>query len=233
MNEDFRYIVQRRLPEVGKTGQRKLNDARILIVGCGALGSPIAMYLAGAGIGHIHLADFDNIELSNLHRQVFYREEEVGKAKAEVLAQRLRELNSSIEITFDNSLVNLQYLKSQPKFDVIIDAADNPSTTYMLDDYCKSNQVPLSTAGVTGWKAQVFTYIPGSYSYSDCFPKPAENSGLLPCSVSGIVGPTASLAASIQASEVLKLILGISKDCRSNLVTVDLLNNEYISLNSD
>lgn len=221
LHMDSRYVAQMRVEGFGRGGQEKLADSRVLVVGCGALGSPVAMYLAGAGVGHITLVDFDTVDLSNLHRQVFYRESEAGKYKAECLAMRIKELNPDVNITTMNSILTDGILKSGKLItDVVVDCADNPSTTYMLDFFCKENRLPLSSAGVGGWEAQVFTSVPGSLSYSEVFPRPEVETGVLPCSLTGIIGPVSAYAASIQASEVIKLILGLTD--KSRLYVADL-----------
>ena len=219
-----------RLHEIGSEGQIKLNASSVLIVGCGALGSPLAACLAGAGIGHVAIADFDTVELSNLHRQLFYVEGDAGKKKVEILAKRLRNLNSEIEILSYDGLVSKRFLESLDRdFDVLADCADNPATTYMLQEFCRKNKKPLSTAGVTGWNAQIFTYIPGSSDYEEIFPKAEGNEGILPCSLLGIIGPTAQLAASIQAAEIIKILLN-KENKKSQLITVDLLNSSFMRM---
>lgn len=225
-----RYISQIRLPEIGADGQKLLSSSSVLIVGCGALGSPLAASLAGAGIGRLVIADFDTVEISNLHRQLYYDEVHAGKKKVEVLAERLRSLNSDIEIIPVDALVSHRLLDSLDiVFDVIADCADNPASTYLLQDFCSKKGLPLSTAGVSGWNAQIFTYIPGSTGYSEIFPKPDDSEGILPCSIAGIIGPTAQLAASIQASEIIKLLLKIGNK-KSQLITVDLLNSSFLRM---
>lgn len=221
-----RYRAQMRLPEISEQGQKRLSSSSVLIVGCGALGSPVAMYLAGAGIGKIILADFDTVELSNLHRQVFYREEDLGKPKVQCLARNITLLNSEIQTEVIQELVTFKFLeklKSTP--DIIVDAADNTSTTYLLDEFCHTRRIPLSTAGVREWQTQIFTYLPGGARFSDFFPRPSDE-GLLPCSIAGIVGPVASFAASIQSVEVIKCLLGKNKG-RSTLLTANLLSGEF------
>lgn len=223
-----RYIAQTRIEEIGEAGQLKIGNANVLIIGCGALGSPVAMYLAGAGVGKITIADFDNIELSNLQRQIFYREKEVGNCKVACLGKHIQALNSEVSVNTIPRLVTpavLDSLHTERSFDVIVDAADNPSTTYLLDEFCRNSDTPLSTAGVSGWEAQVFTFVPGSFSYADIFPRPENEGGILPCRLAGIIGPTASFAASLQCVEVLKVILGIRK--KSFLTTANLLTDDF------
>lgn len=222
-----KYTPQKRLKEIGEEGQKKLSEAKILIVGCGALGSPVAMYLAGAGVGNIFIADFDTLDASNLHRQVFYREEEVGLGKAEILRQRMVGLNSEVAVSVVPRLITPTLLESlDVDIDVIVDAADNPSTTYLLDSYCRMRNIPLVIGGVSGWDLQVFCAIPGSFSYADVFPRPDDSSGILPCSIAGIVGPCAGAAASIQAAEVIKIVTGCGSS-KSFLLTGNLLSSEF------
>lgn len=227
MDQYKKYAPQLRLPEVGEWGQQKLSESAVLIVGCGALGSPLAMYLAGAGVGRIVLADFDTIDTSNLHRQIFYTEDEIGMYKAECLQKRIASLNSDIKVTVVKKFVTGKFFKdTELQFDVLADAADNPDTTYLLDKYSQENNIPFSTAGISGWSAQIFTYIPGSFAYSDIFARPDEAAGVLPCSVTGVMGPVAGVAASIQAAEILKMILGLQGD-KSKLIYADLLRGSF------
>lgn len=227
---DSRYLPQIRLPEVGIEGQEKLKNANVIIVGCGALGSPIAMYLAGAGIGHITLADFDTVDISNLHRQVFYKEDQVGLKKIDILKKNMQDLNQKVKISVIDKLVTAKLLENlDVKFNIFVDAADNPETTYILDKYCVRNQIPFSSAGVSGWKAQIFTYFPGSLAYSDIFSRPQSGSHILPCSLEGILGPVAAYAASLQSIEVIKTILGIGEHS-SSLITADLLKGDFIRI---
>lgn len=226
---DYRYIPQKRVAEIGEPGQKKLREASVLIVGCGALGSHVAMYLAGAGVGKLTICDFDNVDLSNLHRQVFYTQSEVGRNKAQILKSKMLDLNSDIQVEAVTKLVTSAFLEKSQDWTLIIDAADNPSTTYMLDDFCKKKGIPLCIAGVSGWEAQVFTFIPGSFSYGDFFDKPTDETGVLPCSIAGIVGSTASYAASVQCAQAIKIILECNSPS-SSLIIADLLNDSFKSI---
>lgn len=222
-----RYISQTRVAEIGEKGQEVLARSSVLIIGCGALGSPLAMYLAGTGIGTLILADFDTVDLSNLHRQVFYSESDLGKLKTDVLENRIRGLNHEVNIIKYSTLITERELgKMELKIDMIADCADNPATTYMLDEFCFRNGLPLSTAGVSGWKAQIFTYVPGNARFSDFFPKPDDSSEVLPCSLTGILGPTAAFGASVQSAEIIKTLLGLETS-ESTFVSADLLNLDF------
>lgn len=228
---DFnRYKTQLRLEEIGSKGQNKLFSSTVLIVGCGALGSLTAMYLAAAGTGKIILADFDNIDISNLHRQVFYDETEIGLPKVDILSKKISLLNSDIEIESWKKLVNNKILEEhQDDFNVIIDAADNPETTYMLEDFCFKYKLPFVTAGIREWEAQIYTWRPGFLKFSEIFPQSVSNSSFLPCSLQGVIGPVAGLAASIQVSEALKIMLGL--EVTNTLITIDLLSNKFSKFN--
>lgn len=223
-----RYSVQTRLEEIGIEGQKKLASSKVLIVGCGALGSVIAMYLAGAGVGNLILADFDTVDISNLQRQVFYKEKETGLSKAELIARNVRELNSEVSVEILNFAVTARKLESLELVpDVVVDAADNPATTYMLEGFCAERGVAFSTAGVSGWRGQILSYVPGKTKFSDIFPPVAESEGLLPCSIAGVFGPLTGLMATLQASETIKMILNIGEMLTDCLLTVDLLTNTF------
>lgn len=230
--EKRRYAAQIRLPEIAAEGQQRLKESGVLIVGCGALGSVIAMYLAGAGVGHIAIADFDTVEVSNLHRQPFYSEQDAGKSKVSLLAERMKALNPDIDVLPVSSLMDSRRLSSMLEnghgYDMVVDAADNPATTYMIEDCCAKASVPYSTAGVAGWKGQVLTCLPGSVKFSDLFPNPGnEAASVLPCSVSGISGPLPAMIAAIQAAEVIKCLAAVDSLLTDRLLTVDLLECRF------
>lgn len=226
MDNFKRYTPQIRVKEIGDEGQKLLHKSHVLIVGCGALGSPLSMYLAGAGVGNITVADFDTVDLSNLHRQVFFCEEELGAGKAERLRNKLLLLNSDITVDYLSELVSDKNLNDFMSVDLVLDAADNPATTYTLDNFCYRHGIPFVTAGVSDWRAQIFTYVPGSSSYADIFPRPADGNEILPCSIAGIVGPVAAFAASIQAIEAIKLLTGNAATV-SRLITANLLTGDF------
>lgn len=224
-----RFIVQKRLPEIGNDGQNKLQNAKVLIVGCGALGSPVAVYLAAAGIGTIALADFDTVDISNLHRQVFYTLDSCGKKKVDELARVIAALNPEVRLITYDTLVNQAFLTSVIRnFDFIVDAADNPQTTYTIDRVCAAEGVGYVTAGISGWEAQIFTYCKGGPTFRSIFPPPDQSEGIMPCAVAGVLGPLAGMVASIQASETIKSILGLEGTLDQAVLTIDLLSDNFI-----
>lgn len=186
------------------------------------------MYLAGAGVGRIGLVDFDTIDLTNLQRQVFYKEEEVGKSKAETLAKRITELNTDVEVCIHPILMTKKNGRDVLKdYDFVIEATDNPATKYMIDELCHEVGKPLTVGGVTGMRGQVCTYLPGHRRFSDLFPETPEDPGMLPCAVEGVLGPVAAMVASIEASEAIKYLSGYGTLLVDRLLTVDLKTDTF------
>ncbi len=207
-----RYSRQTQLPEIGVRGQLALGAARVAVIGCGALGSLVAMYLAGAGIGKIIIADFDTVDISNLHRQLFFTENECGKPKVSLLRKRMEALNRQIKVTELQELVRPELLHTiAPLCEVVIDATDNPESKRMVSEVCREIGKPCIIGGVDGWRGQVMTCVPGGTYYNDVFPA-EESDGFTPCRLGGVVGPVAGMVASLQATEAIKLITGCSSE---------------------
>lgn len=231
MERERRYSAQSRLKEIGVEGQRRLKEKTVLIVGCGALGSVAAMYLAGAGVGHLIIADFDTVDISNLHRQVFFSEDDTSKSKVDIIKDRIFKLNPDVEVRIIKQLVTGKILENLEKdVDAIVDAADNPDTTFMIDRFCTDNGIPWTTAGVRGWEAQIFTFKPYSTSYSEIISQESLEGDIMPCSLEGILGPVAGMAAAIQCSEVIKLLLDIGNSLADSLLTINLKDNSFLRL---
>lgn len=223
----IRYSRQLPVSGFGEDGQRRLMSSSVFIVGCGALGSMVAMQLAGAGVGHIFVADFDNIEVSNLQRQFFFKTAEAGMAKAAVLAGRMTDLNPDVEAVPLRCLVekgNASELFGN--MDFIVDATDNPASKSLVEDVCCSLGKPCCIAGVSEFHGQVMTVVPGGRRFGDIF-QDADDAGFTPCSIGGVMGPAAALCASVQASEVIKYLSGIGKTLDSRLLTFDLMNDSF------
>lgn len=223
-----RYASQLRLPQIGIEGQNRLLESSVLIIGCGALGCISASYLAGAGVGHIALADFDTVDITNLQRQVIYQTFDAGKKKSTVLTDRIKSLNPNIKVSQYDVFVRDTFLKDiLPDFDFVIDAADNPDTTYLIDRLCNQHSKSYVTAGVSGWKAQILTCGRGTTTFESIFPKPDSSTEVLPCSIEGVFGPLTGLVGCIQASEAIKSILNIGNTLSDSLQTIDLLDNTF------
>ena len=223
-----RYAPNISLTAFGCQAQEKLKDSKVLIIGSGALGATCAMYMAGSGVGTIRIVDFDTIDLSNLQRQVFFREAECGNRKVKSLANSISGLNSEIIVEeYDEMFNKTNALRLVEGVDLVIDAADNPGTTYLIEEIANKVEVPYITAGVTGWKAQIFTHIPGDVNFSELFPAPVDDSNPLPCSVAGVFGPLTGIVASLEASEAIKVLTDVGSVLANKLLTIDILNNKF------
>lgn len=225
MNQNTRYSRLASLPEIGPEGVARLQEARVAVIGCGALGSLCAMYLAASGIGNINIADFDTVDLSNLQRQLFFTEADLGKPKALVLRDRMLALNSGVSVNVTQEMVRPanagDFLAG---CDVVVDGSDNPATKLMTDRLSAEYGLPCVIAGVRGFELQVMTCLPGSTRYADIFGDAPACDGFTPCSIAGVLGPTAGIAASLQAAETVKLITGAGNTLSGKLLTINLLS---------
>ncbi|AAL80133.1 adenylyltransferase [Pyrococcus furiosus DSM 3638] len=208
----------------GIEGQEKLKKANVAVVGVGGLGSPVAYYLAAAGVGTILLIDEQTPELSNLNRQILHWEEDIEKNPKPISAKwKLERFNSNIKIeTFVGRLSEENIDEVLSGVDVIVDCLDNFETRYLLDDFAHKKGIPLVHGAVEGFYGQVTTIIPGKTKrLREIFPK-VKKKGKFP-----IVGATAGVIGTIQASEVIKLITGYGEPLANKLLIIDLANNTY------
>lgn len=220
----MRYDRQRILPEIGEEGQRKLKRAKVLIVGVGGLGSPIALYLAGAGVGCIGLMDDDVVSISNLQRQVLYSESELGKSKAICAAQRISSLNSEITIrSYPTRLTKENAREIISQYDVIVDGCDNFATRYIINDVCEELEKPYVYGAICGFEGQVsvFHYEEKKKTYRDLYPD-EEEMRRMPPPPKGVMGVTPAVVGSIESTEVLKIICDFGEVLAGKLWTIDL-----------
>lgn len=222
------------LSEIGEAGQRKLKKAKVLIVGVGGLGSPIALYLAGAGVGCIGLIDDDCVSMSNLQRQVLYSEKELGKSKAICAAERITALNSEITVhVYPTRLTKENAKEIIGKYDIVVDGCDNFSTRYLIDEVCAEEQKPYVYGAIGGFEGQVsvFHYGEKQKTYRDLYPDEDEMKRM-PSPAKGVMGVTPAVVGSIEATEVLKIICGFGEVLSGKLWTIDLqtLQSNKISL---
>ncbi len=224
-----RHIV---MPEVGGTGQVKLLNARVLVIGAGGLGAPLLMYLAAAGVGTLGVVDNDAVELSNLQRQVIHTSERIGVAKTESAEQAIRALNPDIRVIShherfeaDNALGILE------GYDVVCDGTDNFATRYLINDACFLAKKPLVSAAMLRFDGQLTTfraYEDGDKPCYRCLFPNAPPEGIIPsCSQAGIFGAIAGVMGSLQAVEVLKEILELGDRLNGTLVIYDALAAEF------
>ena len=219
-----RYSRQTLLPEIGEAGQAKLNSAKVLIAGVGGLGSPIALYLAGAGVGTIGLVDNDVVSIDNLQRQVLYSEQEIGDLKAIRASMRLAALNREIVVNAHPGRLtpdNAHELIAQ--YDIVVDGCDNYATRYLLDDVCAELGKPYVYGAIDGFEGQVSVFHYGEIrkSYRDLYPDEQEMLRL-PLPSKGVLGVTPAVVGSIEATEVLKIICGFGEVLSAKLWTIDL-----------
>jgi molybdopterin/thiamine biosynthesis adenylyltransferase len=223
-----RHIV---LAEIGGAGQQRFKAARVLVVGAGGLGAPLALYLAAAGIGTIAIVDDDAVSLSNLQRQVIHTSDRVGMPKAESARVTLRAINPHVEVVPHPVRLTAENARDLiAGADVVADGSDNFSTRYLVADACAALKVPLVTAAVGRFDGSVTVLKPyegDNPSYRDIFPAPPPD-GLLPtCAEAGILGALTGVIGSIQALEVLKLIAGIGEPLVGRLMLYDGLAQRF------
>lgn len=226
--QKLRYARSLQLPGFDTSSQVSLIGSSVLVVGCGALGSICAMYLAASGIGRIGLCEFDNVDISNLQRQLSYTQNDVGRPKIEVLAKRLNEINSDVKVERYPGVLKREKAKSLfEDFDLIVEGSDNPATKHMVSDVASAVGRPCVLGGVSNWQGQVLTLIPGKVKYSDIFPEVPDRTGFTPCSIGGVFGPLPGIVGSIQAAEAIKVISRIGETLSSGMLLIDALTMHF------
>jgi adenylyltransferase/sulfurtransferase len=238
MNLDFsedeiqRYARHILLREVGGVGQARLKAARVLIVGAGGLGSPLALYLAAAGVGTIGLVDGDVLELSNLQRQIAHGMENLGQPKVESAAESMRRINPLVQVITHNHLLEADNVAGLVEgYDIICDGTDNFATRFLLADACVAARRTLVSAAVLRFEGQLSTFKPHADPQGPCYrclyPEPPPE-GLVPsCSQAGVLGAVTGVMGTLQATEVLKEIMGIGVSMSGWLLIWDALAAEF------
>lgn len=220
-----RYAPQMILPEVGKLGQKKLSQSRVLCVGVGGLGSPITLYLAAAGVGTLGIADDDEVDISNLQRQILFNESDLGQPKAKLAASRLQKLNSSIQIFAHQDRIALDnVLDVLSQYDLVIDATDNFKSKYLINDTSARLGIPVIFGSISGFEGRVSVFW-SKYGacYRCLYPSPPR-SLILDCNTQGVLGALAGIIGSIQALEAIKVLLSLKREERLNC----LLNQLFV-----
>jgi adenylyltransferase/sulfurtransferase len=235
MNKEQLFKRQITLKEIGNEGQQKLQNAKVLVVGCGGLGSPIAVYLASSGVGELHLVDFDTIDATNLHRQVFYSLEDVGKPKATVLAEFINQRAPFTDITFSNtSITKSNVFQLISEVDIVVDGTDSLPTKYLLNDACVLQQKPLVYGSLYKFDGYVATFnvlqSNGTFSANlrDAFPEMAID--IPNCEEAGTLNAIVGIIAMQQANEVLKLITGVGNLLINQLLIYNSLENSQLKM---
>ncbi|MFD1602382.1 molybdopterin-synthase adenylyltransferase MoeB [Flavobacterium artemisiae] len=226
MKESTRYNRQTILPEIGVEGQQKLSKAKVLVIGAGGLGASILPYLASAGIGEIGIVDDDVVEVSNLHRQVIYKTSAVGKSKAEEAKWMISELNPEIKVSaFAEKLSGKNAVSLFEKYDIIVDATDNISIKYVINDACLVTNKPMVYGSIFRFQGQVSVFnFKNGPTYRCLYPD--ENTNALNCEDAGVIGITVGIIGMFQANEVIKMIIGIGEVLSGKILVYNILKNE-------
>lgn len=234
--ERERYGRQLLLPELGVAGQQRLKAARVLMVGAGGLGSPAALYLAAAGVGNLRIHDPDRVERSNLHRQVLHGEADVGRPKVESAAARLQALNPDIAVQAVPAALDADSLESElAGVDVVVDGSDNLATRYRVDAACRAAGIPWVYAAVERFQGQVSVFWPNAPGgpwpcYRCLYPDAPDLDAAPSCAEVGVLGVVPGLLGLLQATEALKLLLGLGEPLRGRLLCVDVLTQRWRTL---
>src|SRR5881409_2078469 len=229
-----RYSRHLIMPEVTADGQRRLKAARVLCIGAGGLGSPAALYLAAAGVGTLGIVDFDDVDLSNLQRQVLHGTKDVGRGKVESAQDRLRDINPKIEIElYQCRLSSENASEIVSKYDIVVDGSDNFATRYLSNDVCVFEQKPNVYGSVFRFEGQTTVFAPhlGGPCYRCLFPEPPPPESVPNCAQAGVLGVLPGIIGLLQAIEAIKLIVGIGEPLIGRLLHFEALNVKFRELN--
>lgn len=221
-----RHII---LKEVGAKGQKKLLNSKVLIIGAGGLGAPAAMYLAAAGIGTIGIADADEVDLSNLQRQIIHATSDIGKAKVQSAKETMEAINPDVTVKTYRTFVDSENISELiADYDFIIDGTDNFPAKFLINDACVMAKKPFSHAGIIRFKGQLMTYVPGQGPCYRCvFKNPPPKDAVPTCKQAGVIGAMGGVIGSLQAMEAIKFILDTGNLLTGYLLTYDALKMEF------
>ncbi len=232
-----RYSRQLNLPNFNLEQQEKLAKAKVLIVGAGGLGSPLILYLAAAGIGNLGIIDFDKVEIHNLHRQILYSSQDVGKHKVEVALQKVKAINPDIQCQIYKERLSTENVGDIFKnYDIIADGTDNFPTRYLINDACVKFEKVNVFASVHRYEGQLAIFNmknkDGSYStnYRDLFPTPPLEDAVPNCAEAGVLGPVVGMIACMQAQEVIKIASGMPSRLVDRILNIDLADHQMLSV---
>lgn len=219
-----RFTRQIMLPEIGAEGQQRIGNASVLIVGLGGLGCPVALYLAGAGVGRLGLADADSVSITNLHRQLLYTHSQIGMPKVDAALQRLCDIAPETQFELYPEGLNSDNAEDIISgYDLIIDCCDNYATRFLMDRVCKKLDKPWIMGSITAFQGMVSVFGPQqTLRYTDLFTG-ADELQASPAASGGVVGPTPGVVGSVQAAEAIKYLVGIPTSLAGKLFTIDLL----------
>ncbi len=225
-----RYSRQIVLKDIGPSGQKKIIKSRVLVVGAGGLGCPVIDYLSRAGIGNIGVVDHDKINISNIHRQSLYNTKDIGKFKVNVLKKKIKLVNSQVKIkTFKKKIERKNIEKIFKGYDFIVDGSDNFKTKFLLNEYSIKYKKILIVGAISKMDGHIFTFDFKNKNNPclKCFYQSEPSDEVLNCEFEGILGPVAGIVGNIQATEILKKILNLSKESNKKILILDLLNLNF------
>lgn len=227
-----RYSRHLIMPEVGMEGQEKIINSRVLCIGAGGLGSPVALYLAAAGVGHMGILDFDVVDFSNLQRQIIHSEPNIGKLKVESAAERIAELNSEVEVTtYNEMLTSSNALDIFKDYDIIIDGTDNFATRYLVNDACVLLGKPNVYGSIFRFEGQVTVFDSKKGPCYRClYPEPPPPGMVPSCAEGGVLGILPGIVGTMQAAEAIKVILGKGNPLIGRLLFVDVMDMKFTEL---
>ena len=217
-----RFEKQIILKKVGLAGQKKINSAKVLIIGIGGLGCPLLNYLASSGVCNIGIVDFDKVELSNLNRQILFNTSDIGKFKVNQAKSKINKIYKKIQIKTYRIKISEKNIESIIKdYEIICDGTDNFNSRYLINDYCKKNKKILISAAISKFHGQLFKFdfkkkVPCFRCFMPEYPNEQNN-----CDTEGIFSPVAGILGSLQANEVLKTIIGLQNDLNGNILVFD------------
>ncbi len=225
-----RYSRHILLDEVGGSGQMKLMESSAFVVGAGGLGSPALLYLAGAGVGRLGIADSDRVELSNLHRQIIHGTGDINKSKVFSAGETIHDINPDCEVHLFNERLSAGNIRQLLRgYDVVLDGSDNFPTRFLVADCCRFENIPLVSAAVIRMEGQLMTILPGEGNPCyRCFLPQSLTQGQVPtCSDAGILGAAAGVMGTLQAVEAIKVLLGIGNIMSDRLLIYDALECSF------
>ncbi|TYO97234.1 HesA/MoeB/ThiF family protein [Desulfallas thermosapovorans] len=226
-----RYKRNILLDGVGAVGQAKLLQSRVLVVGAGGLGSPVSYYLAAAGIGHIGLVDGDQVDLSNLQRQIMHTTPDLGRPKIESARQKLTALNPDVQVTGYGHWLNEQNFREIiALYDLVVDGTDNFAARFLINQACVEKRKPYIFGGVLGYTGQAMTILPGQGPCLACIFRGSPPEGAPSSDKMGVLGAVPGIIGAVEAAEAVKVILGIGEPLRGRLLTFDALSMQFFTV---
>lgn len=220
-----RYSRHLLLEGIGQEGQKKIAEGRVLIIGAGGLGSPVAMYLAAAGVGTIGIADGDTVDVTNLQRQVIHTTLDVGVAKVDSAANKMHDINPEVNILKVNKFLDKDDMQdTMADYDMVVDATDSYRSKYMINDACVAASKPFVHGGVLRYEGNVFTHLPGTADYRDIFGPEPTAAHVPTASTAGVLGTVVGIIGTIQATEVIKWLTGTGELLTNAILTFDALS---------